>query len=135
MNESSNNVSLKDAMKRAQQEDVMVYAIGLAGQNGFGGRGRRGYGVGTGGRLRMSPPDSKPDPGLVKIATETGGGYFELTSTNDLNGTFARVADELHRQYALAFVPEKLDGKTHKLELRLRDRLLTARSRKSYIAK
>ena len=135
MNESSNNVSLKDAMKRAQQEDVMVYAIGLAGQNGFGGRGRRGYGA-MGGRMRIPPPEAdKPDPGLMKIATETGGGYFELTSANDLNGTFTRVADELHRQYALGFVPEKLDGKTHKLELRLRDRLLAARTRKSYIAK
>src|SRR5437867_7735323 len=30
----SNNSSLKDVMKRAEEEDVMVYAIGLAGQNG-----------------------------------------------------------------------------------------------------
>lgn len=132
MNSSSNNVSLKDAMKRAQEEDVMVYAIGLAGRSGFGGRGRRGYG---GGRVRLQPEMDKPDPGLAKIAADTGGGYFELTSTADLASTFSRVVDELHRQYALAFVPEKLDGKTHKVEVRLRDRFLTARTRKTYIAK
>lgn len=133
MKSSANNVSLNDAMKRAQQEDVMVYAIGLASRAGFGGRGRRGYGGGAG-RPR-SPEMDKPDPGLAKIAAETGGGYFELTSTNDLSGTFERVADELHRQYALAFVPQKLDGKTHKVEVRTRDRFLTARARKTYIAK
>lgn len=137
MNSSANNVSLKDAMKRAQQEDVMVYAIGLAGRSGFGGRRqRRGSGGGGfGGQARRQPEMNKPDPGLAKIAADTGGGYFELTSTNDLSSTFTRVADELHRQYALAFTPEKLDGKTHKIELRLRDRFLTARTRKTYIAK
>src|SRR6185295_10288324 len=43
MNPGPNSSSLKDVMKRAEEEDVMVYAIGLAGQNGvtrgFGGRG------------------------------------------------------------------------------------------------
>ena len=88
-----------------------------------------------GGRVRMAPQEDKPDPGLAKIAGESGGGYFELTSTDDLSSTFARVADELHRQYALAFTPAKLDGKTHKIDVLLRDRLLTARTRKTYIAK
>jgi VWFA-related protein len=138
MNNSSNNVSLKDAMKRAQQEDVMVYAIGLASRSPFAGRrARGGYGGGYGGmgRVRMAPPEDKPDPGLAKIAAETGGGHFELTSTDDLSTTFARVADELHGQYALAFTPQKLDGKPHKIEVLLRDRFLTARTRKTYIAK
>ena len=136
MNSSANNISLKDAMKRAQQEDVMVYAIGLAGRSGFGGRRqRRAGGGGFGGQARRQPEMNKPDPGLAKIAADTGGGYFELTSTNDLSSTFTRVADELHRQYALAFTPEKLDGKTHKIEVRLRDRFLTARTRRTYIAK
>ncbi len=34
MNFSNTNNSLKDVMKRAEEEDVMVYAIGLAGENG-----------------------------------------------------------------------------------------------------
>ena len=136
MNSASSNVSLKDAMKRAQQEDVMVYAIGLAGRSSFGRRPRGGGGLrgGNRGGNRRQEMD-RPDPGLAKIAADTGGGYFELTSANDLGATFERVADELHRQYALAFTPEKLDGKTHKIEVKLRDRFLTARTRKSYIAR
>ena len=75
-----------------------------------GGGGGGGYGRGGGGT------SSGPDEGLPKIAAATGGGYFELTSTNDLASTFARVADELHHQYALGFTPDKLDDKMHKLE-------------------
>src|SRR5262245_53503107 len=55
MNFSANNSSLKSVMKRAEEEDVMVYAIGLAGSVptfGGGHRGGMGYpgGGGWGGR-------------------------------------------------------------------------------------
>jgi VWFA-related protein len=153
-NFSSNNNSLKGVMKRAEEEDVMVYAIGLVGQNspslhgapvgGFGGFGRgrmghggfgRGAGHGAGGYGGGGPFDEKPDPGLPKIAAATGGGYFELTSTHDLASTFSRVADELHHQYALAFTPGTLDGRMHSLEVRIADTGATARARKSYLAR
>jgi Ca-activated chloride channel family protein len=129
----ANNMSLPDVTRRAVAEDVMVYAIGLAARMpSFGGRrggmGRRGFGGAPGGRVQQ------PDPGLKKVAAETGGGYFELTSTNDLSGAFTRVADELHRQYALGFEPPVLDGKTHPLEVRLKRPGMTVRARKSYVA-
>lgn len=137
-NMRSTNVSLNDAMRRAQREDVMVYAIGLTGRNLSPGRMGRGRGRGGwGGPVGPSARSSvlqKPDEGLSKIAAESGGGYFELQSTGDLASTFARVADELHHQYALGFTPQKLDGKTHKLEVRLTRSGMTARARKSYYA-
>jgi VWFA-related protein len=149
MDFSNHNKSLKDVLKRAEEENVMVYAIGLAGQNGmpgiggrggdlrgrgmgrggFGGPGSRGLG-GYGGDLQME----KPDEGLPKIAAATGGGYFELTSPRDLAATFARVADELHHQYALGFTPEKLDGKMHEIAVHLSNPDLSARARKRYLA-
>ena len=144
------NKSLKDVMKRAEERDIMVYAIGLAGQTGMpgnlqgrtpdrggrGGLGPTGFG-GLGGRGSLGsdrPQIEKPDEGLPKIAAATGGGYFELTSARDLASTFARVADELHHQYALGFTPEKLDGKMHDLAVRLSQPNLTARARKRYLA-
>jgi Ca-activated chloride channel family protein len=150
LNFSNNNKSLKDVMKRAEEENVMVYAIGLAGENGmpsvpgrggdrsgpggigpggFGGLGARGLGG-----YNSRPQLEKPDEGLPKIAAATGGGYFELTSTRDLASTFARVADELHHQYALGFAPEKLDSKLHDLTVRLSRPDLIARARKRYLA-
>jgi VWFA-related protein len=122
----SRNVSFKDVIKRSEQEDVMIYAIGLAGHLPFGGFGGLRYG--------SRGQADKPDPGLQVIALASGGGYFELTATQDLSPTFARVADELHRQYLLGFVPEKLDGKPHKLEVRVKGEGLSARARKTYIA-
>jgi len=142
-NMSNMNVTLKEAIDRARREDVMVYAIGLWGRNPAGRRrpmgGFRigGFRFGGGGRGggRMNAEPQKPDKGLAKIAAETGGGYFELESTANLGDTFARVADELHRQYALGFSPEKLDGKTHKLEVRLVKGGFTVRARRSYYAR
>ena len=156
MNFSNTNSSLKDVMKRAEDENVMVYAIGLAGSGfgrgqrggygggggGWGGGGRRGgFGGGRGGRggyggyggSRSFQPD-KPDDGLPKIAAATGGGYFELTSTDDLAKTFTRVADELHHQYVLGFTPSTLDGKMHKVDVRVAATADTVRARRSYLA-
>jgi VWFA-related protein len=150
LNFSNHNKSLKDAMKRAEENDVMVYAIGLAGQNGmpspggrgsdrgrggmnpnpFGGFGGRGIAGGTAGQLQME----QPDEGLPKIAAATGGGYFERTSPHDLASTFARVAEELHQQYALGFTPQNLDGKMHDLTVHLSNPDYTARARKRYLA-
>ena len=91
------------------------------------GRGLGGCGAG---QLQLE----QPDEGLPKIAAATGGGYFELTSPRDLAFTFARVADELHHQYALGFTPEKLDGKMHEITVHLLKPELTAHGRKRYLA-
>jgi VWFA-related protein len=137
-NLKTNNLSLMDAMERAQREDVMVYAIGLESHTpppGGAGGGMRGGGFGTGGFGGGNPLGmQRPDPGLPTIAGETGGGYFELTRSDDLSSTFGRVADELHRQYALGFEPSKLDGKTHKVEVKVKKPGLKVRARKHYVA-
>jgi Ca-activated chloride channel family protein len=147
----SNNQSLKDVMKRAEEENVMVYAIGLAGSDSFAGGGHHNYPGGPGGRGgwgghggfgggrggyggRPFAVESKPDEGLPKIAAATGGGYFELTSTTNLGSTFRRVADELHHQYALGFTPGALDGKWHTLTVRVNEPGALVRARKSYFA-
>jgi len=132
--------SLRDVMRRAEEEDVMVYAIGLAPASGGMGGGQRGPSrpggpSGGPGRVRPVPLVNQPDPGLPKIAAATGGGYFELTSANDLAATFAHVADELHHQYVLGFTPSSLDGKMHSLEVQVDGAGMKARARKSYLAR
>ena len=57
-----------------------------------------------------------------------------MRKAEDLASTFARVADELHRQYALGFEPPKLDGKTHKIEVKVRKPRMKVRARKNYLA-
>lgn len=104
-------------LERARAEGVMIYGIGLETRIGPGGR----Y-------------VSKPDRILRRLAEETGGGYFELKKTDELGSTFTRVAQELHSQYVLGFAPERLDGKVHKLEVRVKRPGMNARSRRSYVA-
>ena len=108
-----------DLRNRARDEEVMVYSIGFASDY-FNG---------------VSRVKSKPSSNLKKLAQETGGGFFELKKTDDLNATFTRVIQELHSQYALAFVPPVLDGKVHKLEVRVKKPGMTARARQNYVAK
>lgn len=138
---NSHSISLNEVMKNAEEHDVMVFTIGLESRTFFPGR-RGGLGRGSGvgaigapGGLGQPPEFEKPDAGLPRIALATGGGYFELTSANNLGATFTRVADELHRQYSLGFTPAAFDGKTHRLEVRVRRPGLRARARKTYVAR
>ena len=87
-----------------------------------------------GGLGRPSAKGEKPDAGLRILAEQSGGGYFEINWSQDLGATFTRIADELHRQYGLAFTPAKLDGEIHKLEVKVKGEGLTVRTRKSYVA-
>jgi len=103
---------------RARAEDVMVYSVGLENEYFNGQR-----------RTRTSP-----DRGLRNLSGETGGGFFLLKKTDELGSTFTRIAEELHSQYVIGFSPEVMDGKVHKLEVRLKDPTRTARARKSYLA-
>jgi Ca-activated chloride channel family protein len=122
-------VSQAEIIDRARKDDVMVYAIGMRS------RGPRPTqpGVGPGGLQAMLTADL-PDPGLARVAEDTGGGYLEIRFGQDLGAAFARVADELHSQYLIGFAPPKRDGKVHDLEVRLSQRGLKPRARKSYVA-
>jgi Ca-activated chloride channel family protein len=108
-----------DVRDRARDNEVMVYSIGFT-SNYFDGVRR---------------VNSRPSANLRKLAQETGGGFFELEKTADLNTTFTRVIQELHSQYAMAFTPERLDGKVHKLAVRVKKPGMTTRARQSYVAK
>ena len=193
------NVTFAEIRTRAEEEEIMVYGVGLvrecdppAKTRGNPGSGlvsapntsetgpdpalfqrRRGGGLPTrprlpgmpgglrlpGGRMptpmplppprvpRGQPPvfgpvkptettctASRPDPNLRTLADVSGGGYFELSKATDLASTFARVADELHRQYLLGFVTPVTDGTLHRLEVRVKRPGVQLKARKSYLA-
>ena len=113
LTDANDNCSLMDpaqVVTRIVREGTMVYAIGVRGKTGL------------------------PATDLRAVTRDSGGYYFELNPSDDLATTFARVADELHRQYVIGFTPAALDGKVHELEVRAKQRSLTVRSRRFYIA-
>jgi Ca-activated chloride channel family protein len=121
-------VSQGEIIDRARREDVMVYGIGMRS------RPRQIQpGIGPGG-LQAALTADLPDPGLALVAEQTGGGYTEIRFGQDLGAAFARVADELHTQYLIGFTPPKRDGKVHDIDVRLAERGLKPRARKSYVA-
>jgi Ca-activated chloride channel homolog len=122
-------VSQAETIDRARREDVMIYAIGMRS------RGARPMmpGLGRGGLQAMMLADM-PDPGLARVAEETGGGYTEIRFGQDLGAAFAAVADELHTQYLLAFAPPRRDGKVHDISVRVSQGGAKPRARKSYVA-
>jgi len=99
---------------RARDRDIMIYAIGL--------------------RSVVGNTITRPDANLRKLADATGGGYFELKHTDELGPTFTKVAQELHSLYMLGFAPQALDGKEHKIEVKLKQPTMKVRARTSYLA-
>ena len=119
--------TLRDVTSRAQSGEFMVYSIGLWSRTNGQWLTRAKDGT-----LYRGIP---PDPNLKVLSDETGGGYFELLDAGRLGPIFTRVAEELHHQYLLGFDAGRMDGKLHRLEVRVRQPGLSARARKSYLAK
>jgi VWFA-related protein len=121
--------SQAEVIDRARAQDVMIYAVGMRSR----GSQPASAGIGQGGLRAMMLADL-PDPGLARVAEETGGGYTEIRAGQDLAAAFAGVADELHAQYLLGFATPRHDGKVHSVDVRLNKPGLKARARKSYVA-
>ena len=98
----------------ATSRDVTIYAIAM-----WTGRGST---------------SARPSGSVERLAQETGGGFYELHETDEMNSTFTKIALELHQQYLLAFEPQALDGKVHKLEVRVKQPGVKVRARRSYLA-
>jgi Ca-activated chloride channel family protein len=118
--DTSSRAGRGTVMDRARAEEVMIYSIGLQSE----------YAGGPNGQMVRS----KPDAVLRRLSDETGGGYFELKQSSDLGPTFTRVAQELHSQYVLGFEAQQLDGKVHKLAVKVKQAGATVRARRSYVA-
>ena len=122
-------ISQVEVIERARAADVMIYAVGMRSRSAR----RTPPGLGAGG-LQAALTADLPDPGLARVAEETGGGYAEIRPGEDLGEAFARIVAELHSQYVLGFAPPKRDGKVHDLDVRVAKKGLKPRARKSYVA-
>jgi len=125
---------VKDLMRRAEVSDVMIYAIGVAVPADSGNSGPPGHPGPSPLRRHDAEKLQAPDENLRKLADISGGGYFLITWGTNLDDAFARIADELHHQYLLAFTPRSLDRKVHDIDVRVRQSGMVVRARKTYLA-
>lgn len=91
------------------------------------------------------PPDRAPtspvfddpvDLAALRSLTDDSGGRTEIVRTaGDLGPATAGIADELSRQYFLAYASNApRDGQWHTIALAVRDRTFTVRARRGFIA-
>ncbi len=150
-NDTNSEIRVRDLQRLIRETEVMVYAVGIdgPGPSRYGGRrppAPRGRG---GGAPLPTPPTTRaPGGGVVfgagdrvnasalRDLTDDSGGRTEvIRNAGDLAAATAGIADELSRQYFLAYpAPGHADGRWHEIEVEIRDSRLRVRARRGYIA-
>jgi VWFA-related protein len=112
---------------------------GGGGGGGYPGGGGGGYPGGGGGRHGgggQSEPGVDGKKIMEKIATRTGGRYFEAKKKDSLDEIYGQIAEELRGQYLLTYTPDLVDkeGGFHKIALKANKDDLTVVTREGYYA-
>jgi Ca-activated chloride channel family protein len=119
--DTSSTSTYDDVLSRARRADVMVYVVLIRGMQRLPEERRS---------PRRSRPQDAPD-----LAIASGGGYYFVNNVlDDMNSIATAIAEELHSQYVIGFIPQALDGKLHKLDVRVKRPRLKVRARQSYVA-
>lgn len=111
---SRNGLPLGDAIDAAHRSDTLVFAVSMW--------------------VRSGKNVTKPNADLEHLAVSTGGAFYRVRESEDMHAPFTDIMQQLRQQYVLGFVPTSLDGKKHKLEVRVKRGGVDVRARNSYIA-
>jgi VWFA-related protein len=146
--------NLNDAIDAADRAGLAVYTIYFKGEqertggSGFPGSGGRRGGMGGGGypgggypggggqRRGSEEPQVDGKKIMEKIATRTGGRFFEAKKKDSLDEIYGQIAEELRGQYLLTYTPDLVDkeGGFHKIALKASKDDLTVVTREGYYA-
>ena len=159
-NDTNSTTPVGALRQQIRESDVLVYALGIDGSGRrsadvvrppvqiplplpfpFPG-GRRPNprmppigGGGGGGTWPSAPGDRVNAEALRQITDDTGGRTEIVRGSEGLGSATARIADELSKQYYLGYSSStERDGRWHSIRVAVRDRRLTVRARKGYIA-
>ena len=163
-NDTNSSIPVARLRQQIRDSEVLVYALGVDGavRESGGGRprppvgwpvpnpfppsrprgpiqippiiGGGGGGGNNGGWTRNSGERVNPEA-LREVTDDTGGRTEIVRGFGDLQAATARLADELSKQYSLAYSStEERDGRWHSIRVEVRDRRYTVRARKGYMA-
>jgi VWFA-related protein len=162
-NDEGSRTPPREVRQRVLESEVLVYAVGVdsqAADETLRDPGRRWPPVRIPGRGPGGPPRSPvlPPPGVpvpqpptsdgtwnpatrvderaLRALTDDSGGRTEvIRSPRDLDPATAGIADELSRQYFLAYPsPARRDGRWHDIRVEVRRRDCHVRARSGYVA-
>jgi len=109
--DTGSRVKLQDAIEAAQRTDTVVHVL-LVAEDGV-------------------------DQGVAKKLTdETGGRMIVVRSERNLQQAFDQISEELRSQYTIGYVPgnKKRDGSYRKIRVELKQKDLSALTRRGYYA-
>ena len=157
-NDTNSATSIPELRQLIRESEVLVYALGVdSSSRGSSGRvspppvqiptptpfpfplprGRRpAFPQITGGILTRNTSDEPVNAdALHQITDDTGGRTEIVRGFNGLDAATARIADELSRQYYMGYASSgEKDGRWHAIRVEVRDRRLTVRARRGYVA-
>lgn len=133
---------IRDAIAAAQRGNVTIYSIDPRGlfdpgddliQVGGLLTADSAAGAAVDGR-NMQAEVRLSQESLRQVAVDTGG--FSILNTNDFDRGFDRIVRDNSSYYLLGYYPtnDKRDGRTRKLQVRVKRPGLTVRSRSGYVA-
>jgi VWFA-related protein len=116
--DEGSDATVADAVDAAQRADTLIYSI-LFSDPGF-----YMYGAPDGSR------------GLIRMAKETGGGFFNVSKKNGIDQIYAAIQDELRSQYSLGYVSDQpvRISEFRKIQLSVKQKGLVVQARDRYWA-
>jgi len=160
-NDTNSATSVGSLRQQIRESEVLVYALGIDGSGRRvdvarppvqiplplpfpfpGGRRPRpglppigGGSGGSSGGWPGAPGDRVNADALRQITDDTGGRTEIVRGSEGLGPATARIADELSKQYYLGYSSNiERDGQWHSIRVNVRDRRLTVRARRGYVA-
>ena len=158
-NDTNSSTPVGSLRQQIRESDVLVYALGIDGSGRRvdvarppvqiplpmpfpfpGGRrprpGLPPIGGGSGGGSWPSAPGDRVNADALRQITDDTGGRTEIVRGSEgLGPATARIADELSKQYYLGYSSNtERDGQWHSIRVNVRDRRLTVRARRGYVA-
>ena len=156
-NDTNSETDERDVRRLIRESEVLVYAIGIDGNGGprvavgrpttrlpipfpfpvpGGGRGRSPFPAPRPGGGGRAGGDDRVNVSALRDLTDDSGGRTEIVrDPTDLDPATAGIADELSRQYYLAYPsPGHRDGQWHAIDVEVRDARHRVRARRGYVA-
>lgn len=118
--DTGSEASINDAIEAAQRTGTLIYSILFSDAGYYGVFGGGADGRGT----------------LMKLAKETGGGFFEVSKKQSIQQIYDLIQDELRSQYSLGFVSDQpvRVSEFRKLQLAVKQKGLIVQARDRYWA-
>jgi VWFA-related protein len=158
-NDTISHLTVRDVREQIRQTEALVYAVGIDGEGEtvvrgpvrpmppipmpipfpFPGSRPRGGGWPTPpvfGSPSRGRSDDHVNVAALRAMTDDSGGRTEVVrDPRDLDPATASIADELSKQYDLAYTsPGHKDGRWHSIRVEVKNHAYHVRSRRGYIA-